>query len=46
MHQVFVFADMLYGAALEFEEYLKGFDRSVTLPVVSGRRRLRQSAGT
>lgn len=23
-----------YGAALEFEEYLKGFDRSVTLPVV------------
>lgn len=34
MHQVFVFADMLYGAALEFEEYLKGFDRSVTLPVV------------
>lgn len=32
--------------ALEFEEYLKGFDRSVTLPVVSGRRRLRQSAGT
>ncbi len=31
MHQVFVFADMLYGAALEFEEYLKGFDRSVTL---------------
>ena len=34
MHQVFVFADMLYGAALEFEEYLKRFDRSVTLPVV------------
>lgn len=34
MHQVFVFADMLYGAALEFEEYLKGFDRSITLPVV------------
>lgn len=29
MHQVFVFADMLYGAALEFE-----VDRSVTLPVV------------
>lgn len=26
MHQVFVFADMLYGAALEFEEYLKGFE--------------------
>ncbi len=34
MHRVFIFSDLLYGASLEFEDYLKTFDSSLDVEVV------------
>ena len=42
MHQVFVFADIALWRGAGVRGVSQRIDRSVTLPVVSGRRRLRQ----
>lgn len=31
MHKCFVYSDLAYGAALDFESYLKRFDRSISV---------------
>ena len=33
MHQVFIFADLLYGAALDFESHLRKLDKSITIDI-------------
>lgn len=33
MHQVFIFADLLYGAALDFESHLRKQDKSIVIDI-------------
>ena len=35
MNKVFILSDILYGATLEFESYLKKFDKSIDVEVVN-----------
>ena len=35
MHKVFIISDLLYGSTLEFESYLKKFDKSIDVEVVN-----------
>ena len=35
MHKVFILSDLLYGATLDFESYLKKFDKSIDVEVVN-----------
>ena len=35
MHKVFILSDLLYGATLEFERYLKKFDNKIDVEVVN-----------
>lgn len=35
MHKVFILSDLLYGSTLEFESYLKKFDKSIDVEVVN-----------
>lgn len=35
MHKLFVFADILYGAAVDFEDHIKKFDTSISIDVAN-----------